>query len=190
MTPSRMTILCGLFTIAAAGTAQDSAPARIDDSVRIRYEHWAGTVTVIQSSEILYGRPVNWVYSFLRRYPEPVRKAWADARRDIEDRTIPVESLVKLTRHENPKVRTLASFALFAREDHMLLPAIVPLCSDEAETFVEAQIDPIGGKPLPPKPSQVRWIAMELVGFWLNHSNARADRFAEYWEPRKARPMI
>ena len=133
-----MVVLCGILAIASAAVAQESKPGQSYESVRARYEQHAAAVTVIDSSSFIMGRPVDWSHSELRlqNFPASVMKAWAEARRDLEDRTVPVEPIVKLTQHEDPKVRTLAALALFAREDHRLLPPIAALCTDEAETFV------------------------------------------------------
>jgi hypothetical protein len=181
-----------MIALALAASGQENRPSERDAAIRARYEGLAAKVTVIDVSSLVYARPTDPFRDF-GGAPEAALVAWVDARRDLEDRGVPVEPIIGLTKHPDPKVRTLAALALFAREDASLVPHIAPLCVDEAESFAWPQRYSRRTKEdpgPPPKSMQVRWVAIELVGFWTNLVGGRVDRFAEYWAPRKDRPYL
>jgi hypothetical protein len=75
-------------------------------------------------------------------------------RRQVEKMADPgdeVKTLTDLLRHDSPKVRTLAAAALFARLDPKILPDLVPLARDPAETFPTPRLTAVpfgsGSKP-------------------------------------------
>lgn len=109
------------------------------------------------------------------------------------------ETLLKLLKHEDAKVRTLAAVALFDREDPSVLPALVELCDDDAATFpayiafAYASFD-LPKKDPPTTKQTVANVASKMVAFYMGRAgfhygvkHKTEPGFAEYWEARKDR---
>ncbi len=111
------------------------------------------------------------------------------------DGTYPKEVLLDLLTHGDPKVRTLAAVALFDREDPSVLPALVKLCDDGADTFDGHGVLPelwTSGIGPPARKQTVGYVAKAMVEFYLKPSGFHygvkgPPGFAEYWDARKNR---
>jgi len=108
------------------------------------------------------------------------------------DVAYPTESLIKLLKHDSPKVRTLAALLLFDRRDPKLLPHLVPLMKDMAASFPSpAPIsNPIGfpKRERPPmEPQEVGKRVRYLVDEYLIHAGYRTEQFDDYWAKHKDR---
>ena len=114
------------------------------------------------------------------------------------------ETLLKLLKHQEAKVRTLAAVALFDREDPSVLPALVELCDDDAMTFrgyMPFASAGLGSASLglpqkdPPTVEQtVANVASKMVAFYMGRAgyhygvkHKTQPGFAEYWEARQDR---
>lgn len=109
------------------------------------------------------------------------------------------DALLHTLKNPNPKVRTLATVALFDRDDPSVLPALAALCKDQAPTFDghgklrESLLIPSGTGP-PPLLQDVASIAGRMVRFYMEPAGfphgvepASNPGFKEYWEARKER---
>src|SRR5688572_28035429 len=82
---------------------------------------------------------------------DELKAAW-DRVRDLLAGNISLLELEKLTRHENPKVRTLALLGLIQTEDRAAVPLIHQLSNDPAPAFPdynETEGRPLGEKVSP-----------------------------------------
>jgi len=108
----------------------------------------------------------------------------------LEDPSLDSQNLIRLLKSPDPKIRSLAIFALDHKYDPRVLPEIAPLMSDRAPSYPCPL--PYAG-PLPPeKPekwpkaaSTVGNLATEVVGRYL--SEAGYTKFSDYWEAHKSR---
>jgi hypothetical protein len=117
-------------------------------------------------------------------------KMAADYRRGIGrlvSRNYEVKVLVELLRHDNPRVRTLAAAALYARLDPKLLPHIAPLTKDTAETFPTHRPPSYTQSDSPPP--LVKQKVGEAVGTMVRMylGGAGSFDFPDYWAKRKDR---
>jgi len=114
-----------------------------------------------------------------------------------------VRDLVALTRHTNPRVRTLALAQLFERTDPTLLPAIFALTEDTADTFPAhtpfAYVSTGAAFADVPKTAQtVGSIAEAMVRFYIERAGysygsrtaTACPAFADYWQRRKDRAAL
>ena len=107
--------------------------------------------------------------------------------------------LESLLSHKNPRVRTLAMAALFARDEPVWLPQIAKLAGDNAKTFPSPGIrSPRGeppGKEPKTEPLTVGMVATSMMKFYLEpagyYYGVAGDRddpgFTDYWEKRGTR---
>jgi hypothetical protein len=126
-----MTRICvGLLALISlfATSALKAAPAPAPNA-RIELEYMAGRLTFFDVGNFLFDR-MN-----VHRFPDAVAQEYQKLIGDLTTTNYDVAALVKLLKHDNPRVRTLAMAALFARDDPRLLPYLVPLVDDKAETF-------------------------------------------------------
>jgi hypothetical protein len=177
--------LAGLVLVAVGrAVGQESAPAALHDSIRARYEGYAADVTLFTLEDFLYVRRDDAWLEF-KSHPPAAWYEWERVWRELEDRSVPAEAIIPLTKHADPKVRCLAALALFARADHTLLPHLATLLDDTATCFSDAETGAVGQR-IPPRPVQVRGIAIEAVRMW----GANDRLFAEWWAARKDRAWI
>ena len=118
--------------------------------------------------------------------PPKVRASW-DA---LEDPSLDTQNLIRLLKSPDPKIRSLAIFALGQKYDPHVLPEIAPLMSDRAPSYPCPV--PYAGPLLPEKPetwpkvaTTVGNLASEVVGRYL--SEAGYTKFSDYWEAHKNR---
>src|SRR5262249_49104037 len=69
--------------------------------------------------------------------PKDMAKKYLQQVARLTERKYEVKDLIALLEHGNPRVRPLAAAALSARGDPKLLPHLVALANDRAETFPE-----------------------------------------------------
>jgi len=174
-------ILSVLFAGLAAGAPAPKPDARKD------LERLAEKLQFFSAGDFVYDR------TDLRHFPEKEAKKYRQAMRELTETRYEVAALVALLKHENPKVRTLAMAALFAREDPKLLPHFVSLATDKAATFPAPSPfarAAFGPKEVPPlEPRTVGQCASMFVEFYsqrASHSGG-AGGFDAYWGPRKNR---
>jgi len=120
-------------------------------------------------------------------HPSPkVRASW-DA---LEDPSLDTQNLIRLLKSPDPKIRSLAIFALDQKYDPHVLPEIAALMSDRAPSY--SCPVPYAGPLLPEKPetwpkvaTTVGNLASEVVGRYL--SEAGYTKFGDYWGAHKNR---
>ena len=135
------------------------------------------------------------------------------AGRELVRSDYPVPDLEALTKHRDPRVRTLALVGLFQKRAHKLLPVIFALVDDDAPTFPartrERAIDPAALRrlrrqdppsfvELPQTPQSVGAVAEGLVTFYLKQAGYRFRSyhgtpcfgFPHYWEQCKDRDYL
>jgi len=165
------------------------------EETRTQFEEYAAELPYLDQGAILYDRKDHYF-----RVADPsVQEEHFRILGKVRDRSHPEAALRELLRHDDPKVRTLAAVALFDREDPSVLPALVPLCGDEAATFVshpEISRQWLSGAGFGPPPlnQTVGDIARAMVAMYMNESGFHygvAHRsepgFAAYWEVRQHR---
>jgi hypothetical protein len=151
-----------------ATLATQAAPAP-ERNARKDLERLAGRLPFFCTGDFLYDR-FNLI-----RFPDEAARQYKLAIAELTSVRWGVEDLVKLLKHNDPKVRTLALAALFAREDPRLLPQLVPLVDDQAETFSTPQLvatPAFGKKKMPPLRKQtVGQVANLFLTFYLGPAN-------------------
>jgi hypothetical protein len=113
-----------------------------------------------------------------------------------------VADLEALTRHANPRVRTLALVHLFAKGDPKLLPIIFALVTDPADTFPEhiafASVGLTAPKDAPKRPQTVGAVAEHMIRFYLERGGysyglagiSDCPGFDDYWRQRQDRTVL
>jgi hypothetical protein len=169
-----------------------AAPVPVPDA-RKDLERLADRLKFFNTGDFLFDRPG------LHQIPDDVAQQYQTLIRELTSSKFVVEALVKLLKHDNPKVRTLAMAALFAREDPRLLPHLVSLVDDKAVTFSRPQ--PPSAFPFPKKKmprldkQTVGEVAYQFVTFYLERANyvygvkgtQNQGGFDAYWAARKDR---
>ena len=142
------------------------------------------------------------------------------AGRELVRSDYPIPDLEALTKHRDPRVRTLAIVSLFQKRDPKLLPMIFALVDDDAPTFPtptrranpvvlrklrrarsaadQWESDPIPFNEFPQTPQSVGAVAEGLVTFYLRQAGYRYRSyhgtpcfgFPHYWEQRKDRDYL
>src|SRR5262249_2608479 len=119
----------------------------------------------------------------------------------LTERKYEVKDLVALLEHGNPRVRTLAAAALSARGDPKLLPHLVALANDRAETFPEpapsaVPVDLVNPKKGPTRQKRTVGERVSLMvqeylspaGYHYGVGGAGGNPgFDDYWAKRKDR---
>jgi hypothetical protein len=108
----------------------------------------------------------------------------------LEDPSLDTHNLIQLLKSPDPKIRSLAIFALDHKYDPRILPDIAPLLSDRAPSYPcpAAYAGPLpADKPetWPKEERTVGDLAWEVVGRYLNESGY--SEFSDYWEAHKNR---
>lgn len=174
-----MTLLLHAWSLSTL-SAQEPATG----SVQAAFEALAAEVSYLSLGSVLFDRP-----------DQPL--LWER----ITDRAHPQAALLALLAHADPKVRTLAAVALFDREDPTVLPALVPLCADQAETFngrpgegASIAWGVVSSGCLPPLKQTVGSVVTSLVGCYLAAAgfhygvvHKTEPGFQEYWSARQQR---
>ena len=119
-------------------------------------------------------------------------------------RSFSTGDLVALTRHANPRVRTIALVRLFAAADHRLLPAIFALTTDTSPTYPShtpvaiAYTYPPVYRETPKTPQTVGEVAEQMMRFYFDAPGIRTTSvgtsgcpgFDDYWQKRKDRTAL
>lgn len=165
------------------------------DATQTAFEHMAARLPYLALSCVLYDRDEHLFVAANDRD----RVEHFAILTEATDRAHPRESLVRLLKHSDPKVRTLAAVALFDREDPFVLPAFAELSDDRAPTFdghpdISREWLRYTGIGPPARSQTVGDVAAGMVRFYLDSGYADgeahdpvAGRFQEYWEDRKHR---
>jgi WD40 repeat protein len=185
----------GRFSVVAAELAEDQ--------VQNEMELLAQRLPCFLVNEFLWDRMDD---RFMERTDWMSPAAWRECQEvlaKINDRErYSTKALVALLEHANPRVRTLALAALFAKEDGHLLPFIYPLTRDQAPTFDayaprlpgERPLAFPGGMPAPKKEHTVGQVAGKMLHAYLEAGNGvrqfrefNRQQYESYWETRKDR---
>lgn len=181
-------VLISLLTTLAAQAAPAPEPDARNDLERL-----AAKLKFFSTGDFLYGR-VD-----LHHFPDEVGQQYQKLIGELTSTNYEVEALVKLLKHDDPKVRTLALAALFTRDDPKLLPHLVPLADDKAVTFSSPQrVARIASEKqeMPPLEKQtVGEVANRSINFYLEPANyfygVKGTQgnagFDAYWAARKDR---
>ena len=160
--------------------AQEPTP-----SVADRLERLAAVATHFATDDIIRNR---WSDG---RWPSALREQQEQLLRELRGVSGQRDLLASLLGHRDPRVRTLALGALFAREDPRDLPLIAARVGDRASTFtlVRASPDSRAG-PLPlasfESTQTVGDVAEQMIRFYLDAA-FESGTFEQYWAARGAR---
>ena len=113
----------------------------------------------------------------------------------------PAANLIELLRDEDPKVRTLALAALFSKDDPFVLPQVVTLANDRAESFPEPDLLAMPLQPTRLHTTTVGSAATCFVDTYLSEAGYKSSwawgcrsnlgtgpgSFGDYWEKHKDR---
>ena len=206
---SRRLNMMALVVLAVTVTLPHARAASADpvrwmpaDKLESRFLEVANQMEFFAIGDFLYDRkPMGLGQDATDAYLQTVRSAIPSAHAERFDRyrDPPVESVMPLLEHGDPKVRTLALAALFQREDPHLLPAIAALIDDDAETFGSPVLlanPPLHGLP-PIEQKTVGQIAQSMLRIyqvhrdphdrWRTRSGGLEQQFAAYWSERADR---
>lgn len=123
----------------------------------------------------------------------------------ITNRKYLKDDLIELLEHENARVRTLATVALFDQNDPSILPDLFALRNDNAKTFDGYcehgyPLSPSSAYGSPPKTQTVAFIVRKMIKLYMNksgftgvfHDNLQIQdylntelKFYKYWSTRK-----
>jgi len=186
--------LPALFIVALINTAVFVESPDFDQT-RVDYESMAKMMPYLALECVLFDREEHiFEVADLNK-----KKEHFEVLRQTTDQKYSIEALLRLLKHGDPKVRTLAAVALFDREDPSVLPALVELCDDDALTFdghpelnaIWLHNTGIGPPELKQNVSQIvrKMVSfyMERAGFYYGIKDSSRPGFAEYWGARKDR---
>jgi hypothetical protein len=143
----------------------------------------AKQLQAFDTGELLYNR-------------SPDSRDGAEAMRDdgllrpLRDAGYSKEELIALLKHRDPKVRTLAMFLLFDKEDPSVLVHFLLLTTDQSQTLPHPVREVYVTYPMrrSTKPQTVGNVATAFLQFYLDQAGSRESGFAEYWERRNGLP--
>jgi hypothetical protein len=127
-------LLAGMVVVLGLAGGPQRSGAQTPDA-RAELEEFADKLKFFPPHGVAANQPDT------RDLPGDLRETYRKFLARIAQRKYEVKSLVDLLQHKNPRVRTLALAALFAREDPQLLPPIAALVTDKAETFPAPRAD-------------------------------------------------
>jgi hypothetical protein len=180
-------LICLFIPLAAPAAPKPDPNARKD------LERLAAQLKFFSAGDFLYDRVA------LHHYPDAVAQEYQQQIGELTATQWEVEALVKLLKHHDPRVRTLALAALFARDDPRILPHFVPLVDDKAMTFSKPQLVASRvsvKKQMPPLEKQtVGEVANRFITFYLVPANYHygvkgtegQDGFDGYWATHRDR---
>jgi hypothetical protein len=175
-------LLAGMVVVLGLAGGPQRSGAETPDA-RAELEEFADKLKIFPPHGVAANQPDT------RDLPGDLREPYRKFLERIAERKYEVKSLVDLLQHKNPRVRTLALAALFAREDPKLLPHIAPLVTDKAETFPAPELiaaPAFAPKVEPPLRKQtVGEIARDLLLVYLGP--AGLPGFDDYWAKHKDR---
>jgi len=178
-----------LGTLAAWGKTLDK------EQTEAAFERLAAELPYLSLSSIIYDRRDH---HFRAAEPNHTEKHFQVIDK-VTDGTHAKESLLGLSSHADPKVRTLAAVALFDLEDPAVLPTFVRLTYDDSPTFdghpeISQSWLAISGIAPPHRQQTVGDIARSMVSFYMQPAgfhygieHKTQPGFREYWAARKDR---
>jgi len=149
------------------------------------------------ASEIRYFGPGDFLFGFreVRRQPRENADSVQRFAAMLANKQFPVATLIGLLSDSSPRVRTLAIAALFSKGDPKLLPHLLPLVDDGADSFLD--IVPTANfimpnashSNIPTKKQTVGNFASAAITFYLDGSGFYYGLrdFDAYWDQRKNR---
>ena len=159
------------------------------------FEEYAAELSYLDLKSVLYDRTDHYY-----RLADPkLKETHFRVLSQVTDPKYSIESLTELLTHDESKVRTLASVALFDRNDPKLLPHIVKLANDSAVTFpghekLSAFYLKRSGVGPPKKRQTVGDIASAMVKFYMGRvgigyviEHANEPDWSDYWNQRAKR---
>lgn len=192
-------ILC-MFSTWRQPTATAEEPEDASSLVEL-----AKHLTVFPTSDVVYGR----IGRLDNGISSPgFKESYKRLSSVLTGKKFDTNDLVGLLKHENAKVRTLALAALFHLQDPQLLPHMVGLLEDTAQTFPDPAI--FGSYPRfahgplrerrETRPQTVGDVCKKMVNFYMHRAGTSVSRvpesandyhdkqwFTKYWEVRKNR---
>ncbi|MFN3153684.1 HEAT repeat domain-containing protein [Bremerella sp.] len=186
-------IIVTLLGVSMAASCQLVHAAELEKA-QVEFETLARELPNLDLDSVLYDR----LESRSRWWPE-TGEVHQRVLEKVTDVAYTKETLLKLLKHEDAKVRTLAAVALFDREDPSVLPALVELCDDDAATFPAYMAFAYASFDLPKKDpptvdQTVANVAAKMVAFYMGRAGYQygvkhktQPGFAEYWEARQDR---
>lgn len=181
-----------VVAISLAASSVRAAPVPEPDA-RKDLERIAGRLTFFSAGDFAYGRVDHHLL------PREMAQQYKTLIGELTSNRYEAQALVKLLKHDDPKVRTLAMAALYDREDPKLLPHLVPLVDDKAVTYSRPQSVArafFDKEKMPPLQKQtVADVANLFINFYLQPANYHYgvkgtpgnDGFDAYWAARKDR---
>lgn len=173
-----------IFTSVASAETVDITQTRDD------FEKYAAGLSYLPVGEVIYDRPG---YGLIE-VPSEKRNEYSNVIEKITDRAYSGKVLILLLDDVDPRIRTLAAVALFDREDPSLLPFLLRLCGDDAETFPQYEpmsiASPDSGVRPPPMKRTVGDVVKRMIRFYLEKSGidySTENDFSKYWQARKDR---
>ncbi len=164
-----------------------------EEETRKDFERLAGQFQFFCGGDFLYDRPpVDCVPAdMLPKYQKLLDEVTAPQQE--------TPALLALLKHKDPRVRTLAIAALYAKEDPKVLPGLVEMIGDAAATLPEPQpfegLDLERNKLPPLEERKVGRLAKAIVESYMEHAGVfdgistpdEAPGFDTYWAARRGR---
>lgn len=151
------------------------------------FERAAKTLKFLAAADLLHDRLPD------RVNPPEDREAHNKAVSEVFARNDAMPDLLPLLKHDDPKVRTLAIAALNHLNDPKVLPALLPLCEDRAQTLphpgLVAMIPGMEKDITPLEPQTVADFPRAILSQYLvaaGYNSGIAD-FDAYWSAHKDR---
>jgi len=206
-------VLLAAFCLTANAQPSDTAQARAfleEMAQEVPYLNVVGAVTY-DNPDYPLSRRSPWSLERLREIqqliettgkdwkptPEEISSASDDSKTDVAfpfirkvtRSSFSKEALLGLLAHENPKVRTLAAVALYAKDDPFVLPELAKLSGDQAITFMSPAGEVIGSRYCTVFRKQtvgeaVKWMLWQYLS--ASGSFGFSD-FDEYWKEHENR---
>ncbi len=176
--PLFLALLCGLCV--SRGETHAATP-------QAAYEAAAKELKFFAAADALHDRPLE------RFTPREEQDAHNRVVGGLVARNDSADALVPLLKHADPKVRTLAVAALHAKEDPRLLPHLVPLTDDDAQTFrhpgLVSNIAELGQLTSPLEEQSVASFPRQILRRYLEPAGylGRPADFDAYWAARRDR---
>jgi hypothetical protein len=189
MNPFRSIALAAPFLLLGIVTVGPAAAYEKPADTKARFEELAGQLKMFPTGEVVCGRGDRPDRLIPAKWTEP----WLTVHAAIAANQDRVEDLVALLKHADPRVRTLALAALFAREDPRLLPYLAAMVKDTEKTvpdvrILRAFVAPRKDLELVPqdfREQTVGRVAEMMLNSWLQPAGYAAADFDSYWAERK-----
>ncbi|MDP0500900.1 MAG: HEAT repeat domain-containing protein [Verrucomicrobiota bacterium JB022] len=188
--------LLPLLTLLFITTLSASITEPTPEETRADFEFYASRVAYLYTGAYLYDRIDQPQFILIPREHQQAQNALLQL---VTNPAYPVEVLVELLQHEDPKVRTLAAVAIFDREEPSLLPMLAELWDDTSSTFSDPILMSVP-YPMPDGRTQIYHemtvgkIVQQMLTFYMVtggyrtlHIYTTQEDFYAYWQPRQDR---